>query len=295
MLKYKKQKGGRILNKIKIITDSTWDRGKEVAKKMAVSVVPLTVTFGQDSFLDDIDITREVFIEKLRKTKELPVTSQPSPQLFEDEFKKALDAGFDVVCLTVASNLSGTYNSAFLAKESLESDRIHIIDSGSVAMGLALLVDRAVQLRDKGLGALEIVNEINELKGRLEVVASLDTLENLEKGGRISKSQSFIGGILKIKPILKIFEGVIITLGKAKGKNAAIKKMVDYLLKEGIDTDYKLAYGYVDNKDNLDAFIGELESKIGKSDNWVQGIGSVVATHAGLGAFGLAFIKKNHN
>ena len=208
---------------VRIITDSTTDVTPAAARQLNLGVVPLKVLFGQEEYRDGIDLTMEEFYTKLTSNDQLPTTSQPSPNDFLTEFEKAKAAGEEIVVLTLSSQLSGTYQSAQLAKDYCEYEPIYIVDSLSATIGTQLLLREAIRLRDAGQSASQIAQQLEQLKERVTILAAVDTLEYLVKGGRLSKAAGFAGSLLGIHPMITLAEGKISVLGKARGKKATLQ------------------------------------------------------------------------
>ena len=278
--------------KTRIIVDSTVDLLQEYKER--VNVVPLTVSFDEEEFIDGVTIDNKTFYEKLVESDVLPTTSQANPDAFMNEFEKVKEAGESAVVITLSSKLSGTYQSAMIAAE--DYDNIYVVDSGNVAIGSAVLVEYALKLLDEGFGAEEIAKKLEEVKDKIIIVALLDTLEYLKKGGRISKTVAFAGSVLNIKPVVSVVDGEINMLGKARGS-----KMGNNLLVQEIDN----AGGVDFTKPVLLGFTGLSDALLVKYINdskhiWEEGldnvrytsIGSVIGTHAGPGAIAAAFFKK---
>lgn len=278
--------------KTRIIVDSTAELMPEY--KSRVHVVPLTVCFGDEEFIDGVTIDNETFYEKLVESDVLPTTSQATPDAFMKEFEKAKEANEGAVVITVASKLSGTYQSANIAAEDYEN--IYIVDSGSVAMGNGILTELALALVEQGLEAKEIAERLEEEKKKIVVVALLDTLEYLKKGGRISRTAAFAGTVLNIKPVISVIEGEINMLGKARGSKMGNNLLVQEINKAGgIDFNKPVLLGYSGLSDKL------LLKYIEDSRHIWEGnlkevrygsVGSVIGTHAGPGAVVVAFFKK---
>jgi DegV family protein with EDD domain len=203
---------------IRIITDSASDITQVEAAAWGVQVLPLRTIFGQEEFLDGITIDHETFFQKLIESDVLPTTSQLSPFQYEEPFRQAAEAGDEVVCITLSSKLSGCYQSASIAAGDLP---VVLVDSLNVTIGERLLVERAVQLRDQGLSAREIGRQLEEEKSQIRLIALLDTLEYLKKGGRISSAAALAGSLLSIKPVIAVEHGEIAILGKARGSKTA--------------------------------------------------------------------------
>ena len=278
--------------KTRIIVDSTSDLLPAV--KAQVHTVPLTVCFGAEEYVDGVTIDHKAFYEKLIETDVHPSTSQASPAAFEAEYEKAREAGEAAVVITLASKLSGTYQSAVIAAE--DHDHIYIVDSGTVAIGGGILVEYALRLLRQGLEAREIAAKLEQAKQRIVVVALVDTLEYLKKGGRISGAAAFAGGLLNIKPVLSLAGGEIRMLGKARGSRMGNNLLVQEIEKAGgVDFTMPLLLGYTGLSDAM------LLKYMQDSRHLWEGnvdevryttIGSVIGTHAGPGAVAVAFFKN---
>ena len=278
--------------KTRIIVDSTTDLIPEI--KNRVNVVPLTVRFDTEEFIDGVTIDHKTFYEKLIETDIVPTTSQATPDAFMKEFEKAKEAGESAVVITVSSKFSGTYQSATIAAEDYEN--IYIADSGSVAIGSSILVELAVKLMDEGLGAKEIVEKLEEVKNKIVIVALVDTLEYLKKGGRVSKTVAFAGTVLNIKPVLSVANGEISILGKARGSKMGNNLLVQEIEKAGgVDFTKPVLLGYSGLTDNL--LLKYIEDSKGLWEDGTENlrytsIGSVIGTHVGPGAVAVAFFKN---
>ena len=278
--------------KTRIIIDSTADLSDELKSKVAV--VPLTVYFGDEEYLDGVTIDHKAFYEKLIESDQLPTTSQATPDSFIKEFEKVKEAGDSAVVITISSKLSGTYQSATIAAEDFEN--IYIVDSGSAAIGSGILAERALQLADSGMEAHEIAEILNKEKEKIVIIALLDTLEYLKKGGRISKTVAFAGAVLNIKPVISVEDGEIAVLGKARGSKMGNNLLVQEIEKSGgVDFEKPVMLGYSGLSDALLLKYIE-DSKYlwekGLKDIRYTAIGSVIGTHAGPGAIAAAFFKK---
>ena len=275
----------------KIITDSTADLLPHWKEK--VTVVPLTVNFGEEVFIDGISISHKEFYEKLVETDILPTTSQATPAAFSDAFSQ-LNSDEEAVVITISSTLSGTYQSAMIAAS--EYDNIYVVDSCSAAIGSGIMVALALDMAEKGFSAKQIAETLEEEKKKIVLVALVDTLEYLKKGGRVSKTVAFAGSILNIKPVIALDEGKIVMLGKARGSRQGNNLLVQQIEKAGgVDFSKPVLLGYTGLSDAL------LLKYIEDSKHlWAQGlqevpyttIGSVIGTHAGPGAVAVAFFKK---
>lgn len=279
---------------IQIITDSTCDLSAEKAAELGLKVLPLTVQFGEEAFLDGVEMTPAQFYERLAASGDvLPTTSQLNPAAFLEPFQSALDQGFDVVGIFLSSELSGTYQSAVMAKEMIGSDRIYLVDSRTVTFPLALLLSEAARLRDEGLDAAELARQVTALAGRIRLMAVLDTLKYLKLGGRISATTAFVGGALGITPIIGIRDGKVESLGKSRGRKAGLRWMHDQLAKEPIDTSLGVSFGHSNCPDVMAECRNVFAADIADAPRVLQcDIGSVIGTHAGPGATGIAYFAK---
>lgn len=278
---------------VRIITDSTSDIDKIEAQQMGISVVPLKVLFGDKEYREGIDINMEDFYKKLRETDKLPTTSQPAPDDFIEYFKEAKEAGDSIIVILIASKFSGTVQSSMIAKDIVEYDNIHIIDSTTTITGLRLLVEEATRLREQNVEAKDIVDKLNELKDKIVLLAMVDTLEYLHKGGRLSKSSTILGTLLKFKPILQVKDGVIGVLGKERGTNKGIAKVLELMDEVGeVDYDYPAYFGYTAEDDKGLLLKERASEKYGLTNTNLYPVGCVVGTHAGPGASVVAYIRK---
>lgn len=274
---------------VRIITDSAADFELEDIKELNIKVVPLSVFFGEDEYQETVNITKQEFYEKMAEAEEFPHTSQPSPESFMNAMQEAKDNGDEVVVITLSSALSGTYQSALLAKKTMEYDECYVVDSLSATLGERILVEHAVKLRDAGKNAAEIAAELEKLRSRITIFACVDTLEYLHKGGRISHVSYAVGSIAKIKPIITVSkEGKVEIPAKVMGKNKAFKFLDGKLHEIEPDTDYPVYAIYSYNKENVNELIASTEVKIDKAIN----LGSAIGTHIGPNAFGFIYIAK---
>lgn len=278
--------------KTRIIVDSTADLVPEI--KNRVHVVPLTVHFGDEKYIDGVNIDHKTFYEKLIETDVLPTTSQATPDAFIKEFEKVKEANESAIVITLSSKFSGTYQSAKIAVG--EYENIYLIDSGTAAIGVGILVELAFSLLDSGKSAEEAVQILEEEKKKIVIVALVDTLEYLKRGGRVSKTVAFTGNVLNIKPVLSVTEGNINLIGKARGSKRGNNLLVQEIDKAGgIDFSKPAFLGYTGISDALLLKYIE-DSKHLWEDNLDElrytTIGSVIGTHAGPGAVAVAFFKK---
>ena len=285
---------GDLIMSVRIIVDSTADLTPEIQKQ--VTVVPLTIHFGDEEYYDGVTINQKQFYEKLIESDVLPKTSQPTPASFEEVFQNTVDAGDTAVVLTIASKLSGTFQSASIAASEFPG-KIHVVDTNTVAIGSGILTELALQLAAEGMEAEAIAARITAERDNVCLVALLDTLEYLKRGGRISKTVAFAGGLLSIKPVIHVKDGEIGMLGKARGSRQGNNLLVKEIeAAGGVDFRKPLLLGYTGLSNHL------LEKYMQDSAALWEGnvdelrytcIGSTVGTHAGPGAVAVAFFKKN--
>ena len=275
---------------VRIIVDSTTDLPEQTARR--VTVVPLTIHFGEQQYVSGVDIDARKFYEMLVEGDVLPTTSQPTPYAFTQVFQEAVDAGDTVVCITVSSKLSGTYQSACIAAADFPG-KVFVVDSLTVAIGGGILTEYALSLTDKGMDAEEIAWKLMQKREKVRLLALLDTLEYLKKGGRISSAVAFAGGLLNIKPVIAVADGEVKMLGKARGSKQGNNLLVQEIDKAGgVDFEKPLLLGYTGLSDALlqKYIVDSAALWQGKVEQLpVSTVGSVVGTHAGPGAVAVAF------
>ncbi len=277
---------------VRIIVDSTTDVRESYRAKM--QFVPLTVRFGETEYYDGVDLDKREFYEKLVESDVLPTTSQATPAMFDTVFRETAAAGDSAVVITLSSKLSGTYQSAVLAADGYEN--IYIVDSQSVSIGAGVLAELGVRLNEQGRSAAEIAETLMRAREDVCVIALLDTLEYLKKGGRISKTVAFAGGMLNIKPVVTIQDGAVVMIGKARGSRNGNNLLVEKINQAGgVDFDRPVLLGYTglssalmekyveDSKALWEGHVDQLDSCL---------LCSVIGTHAGPGAVAVAFFKK---
>ena len=279
--------------RVRIIIDSTADVIPEVKKR--VSIVPLTVHFGQEEFIDGVTITHKEFYEKLVESDVLPSTSQATPDAFTQVFEEVAQAGESAVVLTLSANFSGTYQSAMIAAEGY--DNIYVVDSETAAIGTGILTELALHLADSGMDARAIAKKLEQEKKNVRIIAMMDTLEYLQKGGRVSKTVAFAGGLLNIKPVIFVAGGQITMIGKARGAKLSNQLLTAEINKAGgVDFSKPVLLGYTGLTDvYLQKYIEDSKYlwEAGASELHSTVVGSVIGTHAGPGAIAAAFFKKN--
>lgn len=274
---------------IRIITDSTCDIPRERQEALGIEVVPLSVHFGPETFQDGVEISNKEFYDRLRKAEALPTTSQVNPEEFAERFRRHVDKGDQVLGIFISSLLSGTCQSAAIATGMVDEENIRVLDSGTVTFALGLLVERAVALRDQGLPLGALADQIAEESKRVRLLAVVDTLKYLKMGGRISGAAAVVGGMLGITPILNVKDGVVEAAAKARGRKAAFQWMENQLKKEPADLGMPIGFGHSDAPAVLEECRNFFLQRLEGADWRESDIGSVVGTHAGPGAAGIAY------
>ena len=282
---------------IRIIVDSSADMEEGYARAHDITIIPMTIAFGSEQYAEGVDLSREEFFERLVETDELPRTSQIPPMVFQDLFQEAVDAGNEVVCITLSSHISGAYQSACIAAAPFKEN---------ATIGERILAERAWALRDEGLSAADIAYCLNQEKKDIRLVASLDTLEYLRRGGRISGAAALVGGMLSIKPVVGVVDGDVVVLGKARGSKQS-KNMVFQKIDEagGIDFTRPIWVAYSGLSDATarkyiaDSLAQEKAAEEAAADESavpddlpLTQVGAVIGTHVGPGGVAFAFFAR---
>ncbi|WP_072373174.1 DegV family protein [Thermophilibacter mediterraneus] len=277
---------------VRIITDSGFDIPGEGDPRL--TVLPLSITFGETTYADGVDLTNERFFELLIESDELPKTSQATPFQYQQIFEQVRAAGDEAVVITLSSGLSGTYQSAVTA--AADYPEVRVVDSKNVTIGQGILVQYALRLVDEGRGASEIASLVESARERLVLLALLDTLEYLKRGGRIPKSVGTIGELLSIKPVVGVRDGEVVMLGKARGSKNGRNLLHQEVEKNGIDFAMPVLIGYSGLSDKLlrkylDDNRAIWEGKVAEEDLPITSVGATVGTHVGPNAIALAFFR----
>ena len=275
---------------IRIVVDSSADLTLQARRRTIV--VPLTVRFGEEEYVDGVNITSEEFYQKLAVAKDLPSTSQASPYAFSAAFGQAVADGDDVVAIVVSSGLSGTYQSALIAAEDYPG-RVFVVDSQTIAIGTAILAEYALQLTDAGHSAAQIAAMVQQAREKVHLIAVVDTLEYLQRGGRLSKTAAVAGGLLSIKPVIAVADGVIKVIAKGRGNKQANHLMDQEVAKYGVDETMPRMLGYTGTDDDLLRVYRQGSSDLWRGNVPESLVCGVVGTHAGPGAVAVAFFEKS--
>ena len=277
---------------VRIIVDSSTDVSEKYREK--IQFVPLTVRVGDKEYLDGVELSKHQFYEMLVESDVLPTTSQATPAAFAEYLESVASAGDSAVVITLSSKLSGTYQSAVLAAE--DYPNIYVVDSQSVAIGTGVLAQYAVELAQQGMGAEEIAQVLTQQREKVCVVALLDTLEYLKKGGRISKTVAFAGGVLNIKPVVTVQDGAVALIGKARGSRNGNNLLVEKIREAGgVDFERPVLLGYTGlSSALLEKYVDDSKALWADHVDKLDGclLCSVIGTHAGPGAVAVAFFRK---
>lgn len=275
---------------IRLLVDSSSDF--ELSELKDMDFVPITVSLGEKNYRDGIDLNKDQLYEMLQDTDQFPKTAQPSPAEFIDLFEAAKAKGDQLICFILSSGLSGAYQSAVLAKSIVGYDGIHLIDTLNATHGIRYMVEYAKKLIADGLTAEEIVKKIEDFKPRIRIMAAVDTLEYLSRGGRLNRTAAAIGELANLKPIVGVSsEGKVEVFGKALGRLKAIQFLVKQINDADVDTDFPVYSLYSYGTENLE----KLEDKMinsGYSITQRLQIGATIGAHLGPGAFGLSYVIK---
>lgn len=278
------------MEKFKIITDSTADLPKEIYEKYDIEVLPVLINFKEESYLDGIEINSDKVFEKIEKENVMPTTGQIIPNRFADTYKKYLDEGYKILSIHMSSAMSGTYQSACIAKNMLESDDIIIIDSQNIAPALGILVLKAGVLKENGQDIADVAKLLEEKKYNVKTLMCFESLEYLIRGGRISKTAGMVGSVLGIKLILDIKEGIMSVKEKVRGNKKVIKKIISDLESANLDKDVPVFL--VDAK-NIEIREALLEHLTSNNINFIEcPLGSSVCIHSGPNCCGLVFLTE---
>ena len=280
------------MGSIKIVTDSTSDLSAEELQKHDIHMVPLNIHFRDKTFKDGIDLTPDSFYAMLTSDPEHPKTSQPSPADFKQKYEELLADGSVIVSIHISSKMSGTWQSATMAKNELNSDKIHIIDSGFVSIALGLMAVECARARDEGKSVQDILAMVETVKSHMRVYFIVDTLEFLQKGGRIGKASAIIGGLLNIKPILMIKDGEVCPYEKVRGAGKVFIKMGRIFAgykKENEGREIKLGFAHAAAADHVEKLSREANKTYDVSSAFITEIGPVVGAHAGPGTLAMCF------
>lgn len=278
---------------IRIVVDSSADFDRTEAKRLNIDIVPMSIQFGDQSFLDGISLSKADFYKQLSEDSANPYTAQPAPSDFLPYLQAAKEAGDEVLIITISSVLSGTYQSAVISKTMCDYSPIYIIDSLTATAGIQILAEEACRLRDLRYSAAQITQELENLKPHIRIFAIVDTLEYLRRGGRLSNFQAGLGTVTKLKPVLTVREGSVVVVGKSFGQTAAMKQMLKFLDSHPISDNYPAIALTSDDPTRENALIHGLNVQSGLPKILRHcSIGPTIGAHIGPGAVGIAYVEE---
>jgi DegV family protein with EDD domain len=282
------------VEKIKIFADSTCDLSPELIEQHDIGIVPLNIIFGDDIFQDGVDITTKELYEKVEKYKCLPKTSAASPGVFKTAFEPYINKGYNIIYISISSELSATYQNAILAAGMFDEGRIEIVDSRNLSTGIGILVLNAVDLKNQGFTAKEIAQKISELTSKVETEFVIDTLDYLYKGGRCNSVQRFAGGLLKIRPAIKVIDGKMTPSKKFRGKREKVlDAFFDHVMGNVENIDKKRVI--VTHSQGLESALylkEKIAQKFDVEEILVTEAGCVISSHCGQNTVGIIYIHK---
>lgn len=280
---------------VKFIVDSASDILPEEAKALGIIHLPIRVMFGETEYADAVDLTHEEFYEKLAQSETVPSTSQVTPADYMDVYEQVIADGDTAVVITLSSGLSGTYQNAVMAASEYE-DKIFVVDSLNATIGQRLVVMKGLEYAKAGLSAAEIKERLDKDKLRIRLIAVIDTLDYLKKGGRISSTAAFVGGLLSIKPLISVVDGKIEVVGKARGTKQAYNQLNEFIEKHGgVNTKEPFAFVYSGNTyENVKKYLADNPQILADWDGEAQicSLGCTIGTHIGSGALGISFFEE---
>jgi DegV family protein with EDD domain len=277
---------------VRIVTDSSCDLDAATAEELGIEIVPLSIRFGDEEYTDGVNLSAEQFYAKMAESDALPETAAPSPGAFEEAFRRQADAGADaVICVNLSASLSATMQSAENgAKVIADEVDVRVIDSRSISTGLGTIARRAAMAGAEGADADAVAELIADLIGRTHVFGSLDTLENLKKGGRIGNAQALLGSLLSIKPLVDISTGEVEEAGKARTRRKGLEWLRDQILKQPEVEDLYIVHG---GAPDVDLMLDMLSPRYSREDVHLGIIGPVIGTHGGPRVMGATWVDPS--
>lgn len=276
--------------RVTVVTDSTADIPAELRDELGIVVVPLRVNFGQESFRDGIDFSTDELLARMESAPSLPTTSQPTAGEFAAVFQDAIDAGRDVVCITIGAKLSGTYQGAVTAAEQVAPDRIEVIDGATTTMHLGWPAVAGARVAREGGDREAVAAEMRSARERSDLFVVLKTLDYVYRGGRIGKAGQMIGSALSIKPIISVRDGRVVPIERIRTWKKALRRIVEMTVEEGDLSDIMVMY--VGEREDADAILAELQSRFPTTNIMLGRAGAVVSTHVGPGSIAIATLRR---
>lgn len=283
------------MEKVKVFTDSCSDLPDKILKEYNIKMIPTPVHFGAKDYLDRENLSPTEFYNKLESEEDVPKTSQITPGIFVEEFKKALNDGYKVLSINFSSKLSGIFNSAVMAKEIIGSEDIYIIDSKSASVGFGLSVLKAARLLLEGRDLKEVIDSTIDNCSRMEHIFAVGSLEMLKRGGRISKTTAFVGNVLNIKPILHFQDGEILPLNKVRGKRRMFEYLVEIMDDRGYNIEEQEIIGinHSANPEMAEKLKNMIQERYGNKNFLISEIGAAIGSHVGKNTVSVFFLNKN--
>ncbi|PYZ97978.1 EDD domain protein [Alteribacter lacisalsi] len=283
------------MGNVKVVTDSTADLPQELIDELNITVVPLKVHFGNETFEDGVDLTPDEFYQKLGETDRMPSTSQPTPFQFEEQYRSLADEDTSIISIHLSSRLSGTYQSAVIASGELEGQvDVTVIDSRKASYAIGIIVAEIAQMAANGAGKEECLARLDVLLEDTTVYFMVDTLEFLEKNGRIGKASAMLGSLLKIKPILSLNdEGEVYPADKARGSKKAAAKMISELEKQFGNDPVQIGLSHALAREAAEELASKAEEHLNVQSTVITTIGPVIGAHVGPGTISLSVMKVN--
>jgi DegV family protein with EDD domain len=269
---------------VRVVTDSTSDIPKAIVEELGITVVPLTIAFGIQSYRDGIDLSADEFYARLQQEKELPTTSQPPPALFQHAYEHLITQG-DVVSVHLSHKFSGTVESARRVAAELAPDNITVVDSGSASMGLGLCAIAAARAAQAGADRAACAAAAEAMAARLQIAVAFETLEYLRRGGRIGRAQAFLGGLLKLKPILTVKDGEAFPVTRARSRAKAIEELFSLIEKHAPVSDVVVLH--TTTPDDAAAFAARAREAAPQATVYEGRFGPVLGVHGGPGMLGV--------
>ena len=273
---------------VRIVTDSTADLTPEQQRAAGITVVPLNVHFGDEVFRDHVDLSADEFFSRLKASSQLPRTSQPSVGAFEEAYRKLLDGGDEIVSVHLSSKVSGTYNSALMAAQSVGDGKIDVVDSLSTSMALGFMALEGAKLAKAGRDRQAVAACLQELVPKARVICVVDTLTYLERGGRIGKARALLGSLLNVKPILQLKDGEVVPVGRARGRPQSLSRLVELLQRDGKVSQLAIMHGAAQT--DAEQLRERVASSYPGMDIQLTEIGAVLGTHTGPGVIGFTYL-----
>jgi DegV family protein with EDD domain len=273
---------------VRIVTDSTADLTPEQQRAAGITVVPLNVHFGDEVFRDHVDLSTDEFFRRLKASPQLPRTSQPSVGAFEEAYRRLRQGGDEIVSVHLSSKVSGTYNSALMAAQSVGEGKIDVVDSLSTSMALGFMALEGAKLASAGRDRQAVAQCLQSLVPRARVICVVDTLTYLERGGRIGKARALLGSLLNVKPILQLKDGEVVPLGRARGRPQALSRLVELLERDGKVSQLAIMHGAA--QADAEQLRARVAPRYPGVDIQLTEIGAVLGTHTGPGVIGFTYL-----